>query len=1050
MEICNVKLKNDFTVSGTPYPKTLNAAFNILNQWVVLDRRALQQGNATFLQHDDDNENGSGKGNTWRKNKNGHKSGAKGGQQAKDSPGAKSDAGNTEMDQKNGATVNSKKQSENHPVSILDHTLHQAVAKNLPKSWIILDTASTVDMFMPDMLQDIHKAKEHINIVSTGGWSTVKEQGTLPGYPEKVWCNRSGVANILSFHNVQKHYRITYDNGEKDMFIVHLTDSDVMQFLPSGNGLYHLDTSPSHRGYSFVTTVKNQAAQYTPRGFEQAKIARRVENIIMRPGAQRFTKLVINNQIRNCPVERRHIQAAEDIFGPNIGSLKGKTPQRTIQHVTASTDPVPPEIIQKHGRVTISIDLMYINRVPFVITSSRDLRVGSIEDIPNRQIPTIKQALSRVLHKYEGRGFTIGSIVADDEFESLEQELPQYSFNIAGADDHVPEIERFIRTIKDSVRAQYNDLPFQYMPKAMLVHLARNAVFWWNALPHESSSLYPQSGRYVMDGRIIDYERHIRIPFGAYAQIHETHDNTMVPRTVGAICLGPTGNQQGTHYFLSLQTGRVLKRTNFTELPMPDDVIDRVSALGRQQGMPRSLTFGDRYGHILHDGANEIDDDHDSDYDYSDADDDSMDGFSLSSNDLLDTPNPTAGTAPTGVDNDVYPIRDGQNEGPQFYDDSSTSENTETEPCAPSDIVDTSEDETIDDCTDDDNRSHNTESHSHKSVEGSDESSSSSDTTGHDGAEDAMITEAVENTGVDNNEVGQITGTGMTLRPRKGKTKPSHIVGRGFEDKFQFLTAQMTAKKGLKHFGQKGAEAIVTEIKQLHQRSVIKPRMPHSLTMDQKRQALRYLMFLKQKRCGRIKARGCADGRIQRLWKSKEDTSSPTVRTESVFLSAIIDALERRDVATCDIPWAFLQADIDELVIVKFDAELASLLESVDPDTYSKFKVTEKGKDVMYVELQKALYGTLQAALLFWKELTNFLVNNLGFALNPYDNCVANKTINGKQCTILWHVDDLKISHVESTVVDTIIAQLNSRFGKEDPVSVTRGRIHNYLGMTLD
>jgi hypothetical protein len=70
---------------------------------------------------------------------------------------------------------------------------------------------------------------------------------------------------------------------------------------------------------------------------------------------------------------------------------------------------------------------------------------------------------------------------------------------------------------------------------------------------------------------------------------------------------------------------------------------------------------------------------------------------------------------------------------------------------------------------------------------------------------------------------------------------------------------------------------------------------------------------------------------------------------------------------------------------------------------YGEFVTYENGKKTLYVELQKALYGTLQASLLFWKELSSFLINTLGFELNPYDKCVVNKMIDGKQCTIIWH-----------------------------------------------
>jgi len=81
---------------------------------------------------------------------------------------------------------------------------------------------------------------------------------------------------------------------------------------------------------------------------------------------------------------------------------------------------------------------------------------------------------------------------------------------------------------------------------------------------------------------------------------------------------------------------------------------------------------------------------------------------------------------------------------------------------------------------------------------------------------------------------------------------------------------------------------------------------------------------------------------------------------------------------------------------------------------------------MLYVQLKKALYGTLQTALLFWKLLSETL-QEWGFVLNPYDKCVANKNIERKQCTIIWHVDDLKISHADKNVVENILKKLGFR-----------------------
>jgi hypothetical protein len=144
-----------------------------------------------------------------------------------------------------------------------------------------------------------------------------------------------------------------------------------------------------------------------------------------------------------------------------------------------------------------------------------------------------------------------------------------------------------------------------------------------------------------------------------------------------------------------------------------------------------------------------------------------------------------------------------------------------------------------------------------------------------------------------------------------------------------------------------------------------------------------------------------------------------------------------------------MQADMDELVHVQFTGKMVDLLLEIDPKMYEPCIVKERKETVMYVELLKALYGTVRAARLFWEKLTGKLLE-WGFAPNPYDPCVMNKNVKGTQLTVAWHVDDLKISHAQSTVVDQFIEDMESEFGKETPLNKSRGKVHDYLGMTLD
>ena len=83
-------------------------------------------------------------------------------------------------------------------------------------------------------------------------------------------------------------------------------------------------------------------------------------------------------------------------------------------------------------------------------------------------------------------------------------------------------------------------------------------------------------------------------------------------------------------------------------------------------------------------------------------------------------------------------------------------------------------------------------------------------------------------------------------------------------------------RKGLKVFKEKGEGAIMKELQQIHDMEGFQPKHWHELTKDERAKALKYLMYLKEKRDGRIKGRGCADGRSQRLYTSKIETSSPT------------------------------------------------------------------------------------------------------------------------------------------------------------------------------
>ena len=208
--------------------------------------------------------------------------------------------------------------------------------------------------------------------------------------------------------------------------------------------------------------------------------------------------------------------------------------------------------------------------------------------------------------------------------------------------------------------------------------------------------------------------------------------------------------------------------------------------------------------------------------------------------------------------------------------------------------------------------------------------------------------------------------------------------------------------------------------------------------------------FSPKKRDGSVKAHKVDDGSKQRTHDGheKSDGSSPTVITESIFLTGVVDAKEGRATAMVDVGTAFLNADNDERILMLLRGKLAEMMVRIDPVLCRQYVTYSKnGIPMLCVRLTKALCGMLRAALLFYKKLCGDL-ELVGFEINPCSPCVANVQVDGSQLTECWHVDDLKISHKSELVVTGFVAKLGQMYGGK--LTVSRGKVHDYLGMDLD
>ena len=238
------------------------------------------------------------------------------------------------------------------------------------------------------------------------------------------------------------------------------------------------------------------------------------------------------------------------------------------------------------------------------------------------------------------------------------------------------------------------------------------------------------------------------------------------------------------------------------------------------------------------------------------------------------------------------------------------------------------------------------------------------------------------------------------------------------------VMTQLSMKAGMKHWGKRGTRAVSKELQQLHHCDTFEPVDPKMMTSEDFHEALKLHLFLKQKCNNSIKGRMVTDGSKQHTSIAKEDATSPTVALELVLLMATIDAAEGQDVTTIDIPNAFVQTRLDDdsnKVLMRLHGKLTKLMVKVAPEIYSKYvSVDSKGELVLYVHLLNALYRIMKAALLYFE---HFVCNitAIDFKLNPYDPCVTDKIVHGKQLTIAWHVDDLKVSHKKYQVVSCMV-----------------------------
>ena len=937
------------------------------------------------------------------------------------------------------------------------------------KDWVLLDSESSIHLFSNKQLMDsVYPSKETLSLSSNNGHSLVNHKGILNQIGE-IWFDERGMTNVLSLGLVQEKYRVTLDTEVENAFTVHAPWGPIKFWHHPELNLYYRDTKK--HGTVLVETVKENKSFYTKSQVNRATRARQLLKTLGFPTTENLKAVIRMNTIMNCPVTLKDVDLAEAIFGPDVASAKGKSTRRRPSPVVENTVAIPKELYEIHEAVDLCIDAMFVNGHAFLSTVSKKIIYRTCSPTEPK-LKDYRSALLEVLGIYDRASFKIGSISADREFKPLLEriQLEGYKFemNIASAQEHVPEAERNNRVLKERIRAAFHSVPFKALPIPMLRNMCMEAARKLNFFPAAGGISKYFSPREILHQRKLDYTKQCLIPMFSYVLANEEDEpyNSLKSRRLECIFLRPADNIQGGHELMNLKTGRPITRHVAEVLPMPDAVIKQVEALATQQKQPMGLKITTKSGTVLYDSAltagveytnplnqnfdieqEEYDDPNyfDDDYEtYEHADEHNID--EIDPNELEDILN-----GPVQPEPSLVPQAHQLPQPGQGYYDVQTNEQPEQHV-----HVETVEEEEEEE-----------EAYPDEEV-APDETNVQQEEMQEEGrrypsrARKANVPMNVGTTaGVSYTQAGCPDPTSPDMKYNVAEAQVIATIMCIFNERMiqkQLVhgtqhVVTYSLQKGIKKFGERGRAAALKEMKQLHERDCFKPIHKAEMNDIEKTRALESLIFLTEKRDGTIKARHCANGSTQRQYMDREAVSSPTVSTESTLLTAVIDAHEGRDVATCDIPNAFIQTEnvTDEdgnRTIMKIRGVLVDILCEMDP-AYKPYVYIENGRSVLYMHVVKAIYGLLVSAMLFYKRLVADLTS-YGFEINPYDPCVANKIVDGKQITVSWHVDDLKISHKDSRVVDSFIQWVKDTYGAIGEVKVTRGKVHDYLGMKLD
>jgi len=168
----------------------------------------------------------------------------------------------------------------------------------------------------------------------------------------------------------------------------------------------HTSTNLARTGYSSAPWKQTKSSIHN--ACTMMQVAQHIQDIIMCLSLHDYSHITAHNCLPDSPITWNDIAAADDIFGTNVCTHKGKIISSPGTVTDGRLEPVAPEIMKGLQDINLFIDIMYVNRVPFLIMLTWHLHFATIEYLENQCSNTIGKAINRVINIYTQRGSRLG------------------------------------------------------------------------------------------------------------------------------------------------------------------------------------------------------------------------------------------------------------------------------------------------------------------------------------------------------------------------------------------------------------------------------------------------------------------------------------------------------------------------------------------------------------------------------------------------------------------------------------------------------------------